>query len=535
VEERNGELGVRATFKKRYITLAPVAGVVGLAVNIKDPKKLLKGKGTEGITVFLLERAHKGLRMGDRHDPLAAFFMNGTVEGEDVWIPLKQVVGGQERVGFGWNMLMDCLAEGRSISLPAGAIAVGKLAVASVGAYARIRKQFKVPIAELEGVQEHCARIASETYVMTAAQGLTNSMLGQHEQPAVISAIMKQQWTHRGRKVVNDAMDVIGGAGICNGPNNFMATNYMSIPIAVTVEGANTLTRSLIQYGQGLTRSHPHLLSVIRSIQHGDDIDGFKKGLFNIVGHGAANLARSIVRQPIAAITPKSNIETYYSTQLERMSAHFALCADFSLTMGGQIKFAEMISGRYADVLSNIYLGYATLWFHSKNPTPGSEAVVEYAMQNILCDIQEGFEGIFDNFPIRPVGWAMRYSTFPLGKAYSRPDDKLTTKVSNLITKPSATRDLLMQDIYISKDPNDRVALLNNTIKIAVEADEILGKLRKEKREATAEEKKLIDKAEAAREIIIQVDSFKGLGPEAAPGWKTSDRPALKHDIYGEK
>jgi alkylation response protein AidB-like acyl-CoA dehydrogenase len=256
----------------------------------------------EGITVFLLERQHEGLRMGDRHDPLAAFFMNGTVEGEDVFIPLDQIVGGQERCGFGWNMLMDCLAEGRSISLPAGSIACGKLSVAGVGAYARIRKQFKVPIAELEGVQEHMARIASNTYIMTAAQHLTNSMLAQHEQPAVISAIMKQQCTHRGRMVVNDAMDVLGGAGICNGPNNFMATNYMSTPIAVTVEGANTLTRSLIQFGQGLTRSHPHLLSVIRSIQAGDDQKGFTEALVKMIQHGAANAGRSIIRQPGSAL-----------------------------------------------------------------------------------------------------------------------------------------------------------------------------------------------------------------------------------------
>jgi len=470
--------------------------------------------------------------MGDRHDPLAAFFMNGTVEGEEVFIPLDQIVGGQERCGFGWNMLMDCLAEGRSISLPAGSIACGKLSVAGVGAYARIRKQFKVPIAELEGVQEHMARIASNTYIMTAAQHLTNSMLAQHEQPAVISAIMKQQCTSRGRMIVNDAMDVLGGAGICNGPNNFMATNYMSTPIAVTVEGANTLTRSLIQFGQGLTRSHPHLLSVIRSIQAGDDQKGFNEALAKMIGHGVLNAGRSIARQPLASLQSKDNLEKYYSGQLERMSAHFALCADLSLTIGGKIKFAEMLSGRFADVLSNIYLGYAVLWFHSKYPAKGSEKVVDYAMKNILCDIQEAFQGIWQNFPIRPVGWAMKAACFPIGLPYTRPDDKLTSAVSNLITKPSETRDLLMEDVFISKDPNDRLNLLTTSLATCVEADIVLGKLRKEKRDATADEQKLIDKAEAAREIIIQVDSFKGLGQEIAQGWQTNDRPALQHDIY---
>ncbi len=315
VVEENGVLGVRATFKKRYITLAPVAGCVGLAVQLKDPNGLLKGKGKEGISIFLLERDLPGLRMGPRHDPLSAFFMNGTVEGEDVFIPIDKLLGGQEQAGYGWNMLMDCLAEGRSISLPAGAIAIGKLSVTAVGAYARIRKQFKVPIAELEGVQEHLARIAGHTYVITAAQGLTNSMLNQHEQPAVISAIMKQQCTNRGRQIVNDAMDVLGGAGICMGPNNFMGANYMATPIAITVEGANTLTRSLIQFGQGLMRAHPHLLDVVKAVQKGDDLKGFNQGLAGMFSHGAVNATRSFGKALIRSRS-KSNFEGYYESQV---------------------------------------------------------------------------------------------------------------------------------------------------------------------------------------------------------------------------
>jgi len=387
VVEENGKLGVRATFQKRYITLAPVAGCVGLAVNLKDPKGLLKGKGKEGISIFLLERDLPGLRMGPRHDPLAAFFMNGTVEGENVWIPIEKLLGGQERAGYGWNMLMDCLAEGRAISLPAGAIAIGKLSATAVGAYARIRKQFKVPIAELEGVQEHLARIAGNAYVMTAAQGLTNSMLNQHEQPAVISAIMKQQCTSRGRMVVNDAMDVLGGAGICLGPANFMGTNYMATPIAITVEGANTLTRSLIQFGQGLMRAHPHLLGVVRSVQKGDDLAGFNQGLWGMVSHGAVNAGRSLGRTALRSRS-KSDLEGHYESQLNRLASAFAIASDLSLLLGGKIKFAESLSGRYADVLSHLYLGYATLWFHSKFPAQGSEKVVDWVMANLLVDIQ---------------------------------------------------------------------------------------------------------------------------------------------------
>lgn len=276
VVERNGEIGIVASFNKRYITLAPVAGCVGLAFNLKDPNNLLKGTGSEGITIALLERDHEGLNMGPRHDPLVASFMNGSVKGQDVFIPMKDIIGGQSRCGFGWNMLMDCLAEGRSVSLPASAVGGAKLAVNAVGAYSRIRKQFRVPIAEMGGVQEvrldsnKChyyifiyifvgvftyfmciptfiqlitlhsiiqalGRIASEAYILTSAQMLINSMLANHEQPAVLSAVMKYETTHRARNVVNDAMDVVGGSGICRGPNNFVGNTYMGLPIAVTV------------------------------------------------------------------------------------------------------------------------------------------------------------------------------------------------------------------------------------------------------------------------------------------------------------
>lgn len=294
VVEKDGVLGISATFQKRYITLAPVASVVGLAVNVKDPNGLLKGVGKEGITIALLERGHPGLRIGDRHDPVGAAFMNGTVEGEEVFIPMDKLLGGQERAGTGWVMLMDCLSEGRGISLPALSVGAAQFSAGIVGAYARIRKQFKVPIADLEGVQEHLARIAGNAYTMTAAQHLMNSMLNQHEQPAVLSAVMKQQLTNRMREVVNDAMDVLGGAGICRGPSNFLANTYAMVPIAITVEGANTLTRSLIIFGQGLMRSHPHLLNLVKTIQDGNDQKGFQRELVNMISHGTANTFRSL-------------------------------------------------------------------------------------------------------------------------------------------------------------------------------------------------------------------------------------------------
>jgi len=538
VEERDGVLGVRATFKKRYITLAPIAGVVGLAFVVKDPQGLLKGVGSEGISIALLERDHPGLRVGNRHDPLSASFMNGTVEGEDVFIPMEKLLGGQNRAGYGWNMLMDCLAEGRAISLPALSVAAGKSCVSHVGAYARVRKQFKVPIAELEGVQEPLARIAGNTYIMTAAQRLVNSMVNQHEQPAVISAIMKQQMTDRMRICVNDGMDIVGGAGICNGPANFLASPYQAIPIAVTVEGANILTRSLIQYGQGLMRSHPHLLNLVLAIQDGDDMKGFNQHLAKVVGHATSNTFRSFGRALFRSRMKGSDMEGHYESQLNRLASAFAFAADLSLTLGGKLKFAEMLSGRYADVLSNLYLGYATLWYHSKYPVAGADKLVDFAMQNILCDIEEAFEGIAANFPIRPVGWLLKGVAFPTGKCYARPGDQLTSEVARLITTDTAVRAQLSEDIFVSADPTDRVHLITHTLAKAVEADKVLAQLRREKRQPTAQEQALIDEVEAAREVIIQVDSFPRLGKElyASQEWEQNMRPAAVDRWYkGDK
>ena len=529
VEEQNGVLGVRTTFKKRYITLAPVAGVVGLAFNLKDPNGLLKGVGAEGITIALLKKGHPGLRIGDRHDPLTAAFMNGTVEGEDVFIPMDDILGGQNRSGFGWNMLMDCLAEGRGISLPALSIAAAKGVAVSVGAYARIRKQFKIPIADMEGVQEGLARIAGQAYTMQSAQILTNAMLNQHEQPAVISAIMKQQMTTRMREVVNDGMDILGGAGICNGPSNFLANAYCAVPIAITVEGANVLTRSLIQFGQGLTRSHPTLLHMIQAIQHGDDMPGFNKALLATFSHAGANTYRSLA---LTVTRHRMKIHSqpidYYESQLSKLSANFALCSDFAMTMGGGLKQAEFTSGRYADVLSNLFLGYAVLWHYKKYPVAGSEKMVEYAMENILFETEDALFGIYANFPIPVLGSVMQVLTAPTGRCYARPTDTMVKQVATLITTDSAVRNQLSECLYFSQDPNDRVSMLNATLPQALAADKILTQLRKEKRVANEEEKVIIDTAEALREIIIQVDSFARIGKELnqPEDWVASERPA---------
>lgn len=533
VVEKDGQIGIVASFNKRYITLAPVAGVVGLAFQLKDPNNLLKGEGNEGITIALLERDHPGLVMGPRHDPLVASFMNGTVTGENVFIPMKSIIGGQERCGFGWNMLMDCLAEGRSVSLPASAVGGAKTAVNGVGAYARLRKQFRVPIAEMGGVQEALGRIVSEAYILTSAQLLINSMLAQHEQPAVLSAVMKYETTHRARKVVNDAMDVMGGAGICRGPNNLIGNGYMSLPIAITVEGANILTRSMITFGQGLNRAHPNLIKIVDTIQKGNDQDGFRKEVVGFLGHLATNVGRSLTR---AVLRPrsKSNLQSYYEGQLSRLSANFAVSADLALVLGGRLKFEEMLSGRFADAFGTLYLGYACTWYYANHKhVEGIDQVYELAMENLLQQNQEALHHLSTNFPVPVIGPIMRAVCFPFGHPYAGPTDQMTKNGANLMSNLSGIRSLLSEGIFVSEDPKDRLRMMNDIMPLAIETDKIVAAAKKAKRELTAEEKAQVEKVQAVVNEIIQVDVFDKLGSEVH---ENADfvRPALRHTKFAE-
>lgn len=533
VVERNGQLGIVASFNKRYITLAPVAGVVGVAFALKDPKGLLKGTGNEGITIALLERDHPGLVMGPRHDPLAASFMNGTVTGKDVFIPMKSIIGGQARCGFGWNMLMDCLAEGRSISLPASAVGSAKLAVNAVGAYARVRKQFRVPIAEMGGVQEALGRIASEAFILTSAQQLINAMLNQHEQPAVLSAVMKYQTTHRARLVVNDAMDVLGGSGICRGPNNTAGNGYMAIPIAITVEGANILTRSMMTFGQGVNRSHPNLIKLIDSIQKGDDVKGFSKELKGFFGHLFSNISRSLTTAVTRPRSKSGDLAAYYEGQLARLAANFAVQTDLALALGGRLKFEEMISGRFSDAFGTLYLGFACTWYYQQNKhVEGAAQIYELAMENLLRENEQALKGISENFPIPLLGPLMKAISFPTGTGnYTGPTDRMVQKAAHLISTTSGVRNLLSEGIFISKDPKDRVRMLNDVLPKSIKADAILAEAKKAKRHLTAEEQKLIDEVNAVVNEIVQVDVHDKLGVEKHMG-DDYVRPALRHTKF---
>ena len=412
VEERDGVLGVRATFDKRYITLAPVAGVVGIGLDLKDPQGLLKGQGSEGFTVALLERGHEGLDMGPRHMPLNASFMNGTVKGEDVWIPMHSVLGGQQRCGFGWHMFVECLAEGRGVSLPAGAMGAARTVCAGVGAYARVRKQFRVPIAEFGGIQEALARAGRESYIVLAGTELTNAIIDNHEAPMVLSSIMKQSCTERGRRILVDGMDILGGAGISRGKANFVGNAYMSMPVAITVEGANIMTRSFQIIGQGLTRCHPHMLPIIDSLGSTDkDAPAkFMGGVGKMLGHVFSNFALSLTRGVGASISTATRsssaykdgdkLVAYHEAQLLRLSANFAFAADITLLLGGRLKFEELLMGRMADAMGSIFLGYATLHhFQRHRHIHGLEALAESALLQLEAEAQTALREAAENFP----------------------------------------------------------------------------------------------------------------------------------------
>jgi acyl-CoA dehydrogenase len=464
----NGILGMRVTFSKRYITLAPVASVIGLAFKLLDPNKLLT-TGKEGITVAILEKdKFSDIEIGNRHNPLNIGFMNGTIRGIDIFIPMECVIGGEEKCGFGWNMLMESLGEGRGISLPAMSLATAKLCSFGVGGYARIRKQFNISIAEMEGVKEKLAVIAGINYKLLAAQHLFNAILINKEKPPVLSAIMKYKFTEYGRITVNNGMDILGGAGICKGPMNFLASSYIATPVAITVEGSNTLTRSLIIFGQGLNRSHPHLLNIINNIETNDK-EGFNNNFNKIVKHTLNNLVKSIYYGTYLKFYRKNgvDIDKYYEIHLNRHVANFAFSANIALLMGGKIKTAEYISGRYADILADIYMSYACLWFYKKNKTTKDiDKLLEYSINDYSKNIEINMNKIFDNFPIYFMGKIMKYTTYPFGNYYNYNCDKMNTRISNIITKPNELRNLLTDNLFISKDVNNRLNQISRGIQL---------------------------------------------------------------------
>ena len=460
-EGRQNVLGVRLTWEKRYITLAPVATLLGLAFKLYDPDQILGGEVDRGITLALIPTCLPGVQIGRRHFPLNSAFLNGPTQGKEVFVPMEYIIGGTPRVGQGWRMLMECLAAGRSISLPASSTGGMKLAARTSGAYARVRKQFHLPIGRFEGIEEPLARIGAYTYLIDAARRFTALAVDLGEQPSVISAIVKYHATEYGRSVINDAMDVHGGKGICLGPDNYLGRSYQLAPVTITVEGANILTRSMIIFGQGAIRAHPYVLKEMMAAHEPDRklaLRQFDEALFGHLSFALSNAARSFVfallngrgiRAPIAAM---EDTDRYYQ-QLTRFSASFALCADVAMAaLGGSLKRREKISARLGDVLSMLYLSSAALKRFEDDGRPTEDLpLLHWAIQDALYQTQQALDGVIRNFPNRLARWLLSALVFPMGLRLSPPSDRLGHEVAVLLMQPGAARDRLTAGMYLPK------------------------------------------------------------------------------------
>jgi acyl-CoA dehydrogenase len=478
-------LGMRVSFDKRYITLAPVCTVFGLAFRLYDPDHLLGADEDIGITCALVPRDHPGVDIGRRHLPLDAVWMNGPIRGKDVFMPLEFIIGGPELAGQGWRMLMECLAAGRAISLPGSHAGLQQLTARAVGAYARVRQQFRTAIGRFEGVEEALTRIGANTYLSDAARTMTAAAIDLGEKPAVVSAIVKYHLTERARQTVNDGMDVIGGKGICLGPQNFLGRPYQQMPVGITVEGANILTRSLILFGQGALRCHPWVLAEMRAAQSGDAV-AFDRALWGHVGYTLSNAARAMVMgftgshyvRVAAEVAPETR--RYYQ-QLTRFSAAFAFVADISMgTMGGALKRKEKLSARLGDILSLMYLATATLKRYEAEGRQAEDApLMHWAIWDCMFRIQQAFEGVIANFPHRFAAFVLeRLVVFPLGRPYVVPSDRLGHEVAARLIEPSATRDRLTADVYLPDEVDEPLGALEAALQATVAAEAVEAKLR---------------------------------------------------------
>jgi acyl-CoA dehydrogenase len=482
-------LGIRLNFDKRYITLAPVATVIGLAFRLYDPDGLLgdEDKTDYGITVALIPRETPGVEIGRRHLPLSVPFSNGPIVGRDVFVPLDAIIGGPERAGQGWRMLVDCLSVGRSISLPANAVGGAKAAVWATGAYARIRQQFGTSIARFEGIQEALARMAGNTYIANAARSVTTAAIDAGEKPAVPSAILKYHCTEFGRLVCNDAMDIHGGKAIMQGPKNYLGVGYNSVPVAITVEGANILTRSLMIFGQGAIRCHPFVLRELEAARDANAERGlrdFDHALMGHVGYAISNASRSLVQGLTMARyvdVPVHGPTRRFYQHIERFSASFALVSDVAmLTLGGALKKKEMLSARLGDILSTLYMASTVLKHYENQGSPEADLpLVEWSCRSLLYKAQEQLHSFLRNFPNRLLAGALRVLIFPRGRTYYAPSDLLARRVVELVIAPTDSRARLCDGIFSEVAPNSALGLLNEAMELAIASRPLAQKLRR--------------------------------------------------------
>jgi acyl-CoA dehydrogenase len=482
-------VGIRLNFSKRYITLAPIATLIGLAFRLFDPDRLLDGRETDhGITVALVPRNTPGITIGRRHFPLNGPFQNGPIRGRDVFVPLDAIIGGPKMAGQGWRMLVEQLSVGRCISLPAIATGGSKGALYSTGAYARIRRQFNMPIGRFEGVEAVIARMAARTYIMDAARSVTTGAIDGGEKPSVPAGILKYHTTEMGRTIANDAMDVQGGKGIMLGPKNYLGRGYQLVPVSITVEGANILTRSLIIFGQGAVRCHPWVLKEMNAAKDPDRKRGkrdFDAALFHHIGFTISNAVRSFV----GAITlsrivtaPLRGPTTRYFEHINRFSASFAFATDIAmLSLGGYLKKKENLSARLGDVLSSMYLASMVLkHYQNQSAPPADLPLVEYSCRSLLYQAQEQLHSFLRNFPVRWLAGLMRLVIFPRGLTYSAPSDRLNPQIAELMMNPGEARERLCHYVYRTLEPTNHLGLVQQAMELAIAAEPVLKRIRVE-------------------------------------------------------
>jgi acyl-CoA dehydrogenase len=539
-------LGVKLNWHKRYITLGPVATLLGLAFKAYDPDHLVGNTEELGITVALIPTHLPGVEIGRRHLPAMQVFQNGPNRGRDVFVPLDYIIGGEARLGQGWKMLMTALAAGRGISLPSLSAAGAAYAARTSGAYARIREQFGISIGKFEGIEEPLARIAATAYLLDAARRLTCAALNQGHHPAVISGIMKLQATERMRIAIDDAMDIHGGKAVIEGPQNYIGSLYRAVPVGITVEGANILTRNLIVFGQGAIRAHPYLLDEMNALRDQDPakgLDAFDAAFWKHVGHSFATLFRAFGRSwtfGLFAPAPDAGAAKDFYRQLSRYSSAFALCADMALlTLGGALKRKEMLSARFGDILSELYLLSAALkrW-DEEGRQEADFAALEWCMATGFKTIENRLAEVCANLPNRFVGVLLKFVVQPFGARVLGPSDRVVHQCAQLVLEPTAARDRLTPDLaHVADDRGfDR---LERAFLLVASSDDVAKKLRAarlhdwqeavKKGVITQSEGERLAAARAAVQKVIEVDDF---APEAlSPIYK---KTADVHQFFQE-
>ncbi len=511
-------IGMRLDFDKRYITLAPIATLIGLAFRLRDPEHLLGETVDYGLTCALIPRDVEGLDIGRRHIPAGDPFINGPVRGRGVFVPLDTIIGGVDMAGAGWRMLLNCLSAGRAISLPCMAGSAAKNATAATGVYARLRRQFNLPIARFEGVQKPLAAMAGLTYIIDAATTQTAKALCLGEKPAVAGSILKYHCTEMARQVINHAMDIHAGKGVMKGPGNYLSFRYESVPVPITVEGANIMTRSLMIFGQGVVRCHPFLLREMRLADADEDarvIRDFDRVLLEHAGNTCRNGARAFVHAltgGMFAPVPVDDATHHLYRQAARLSAAFAFIVDMALLdLQSSLKTREMLSARLGDLLSTLYLISMVLKHHDDQGRPDEDLpLVEWACRHLMHRYQEAMHELLQNLPGRLLATACRAVVFPLGRRLNRPDDALDREVAGLITQATDTRRRLIAGIYLSPESNNPIGRMNELLPEIDKADPLYDKLRRAVRDglaATAQGPAAIDAAEGAG--ILTADEAK--------------------------